>query len=72
MPRDLTHATRGVTATPEAWQRTADDLTVLRKIAATERAIYGRVTDQTARLLAERAAEVETDIALAKASGVLS
>lgn len=71
MPRDLTPARRGVPATAEGWQSTADDLTVLRKIAAAERAIYGRITDATAQLLAERMVEVETDIAIVRASGAL-
>ena len=71
MPRDLTPARRGVPATAEGWQSTADDLTVLRKIAAAERAIYGHVTAATAQLLAERMVEVEADIVMAKASGVV-
>lgn len=71
MPRDLTPARRGVPSTPEAWQSTADDLTVLRKIAAAERAIYGHITAATAQLLAERMVEVEADIAIVRASGVV-
>lgn len=67
MARDLTPARRGVTATPAS-----DDLTVLRAIVAAERAIYGRVTETTARLLAERVAQDEAAQVIAKASGVQS
>lgn len=59
--RDLTPATRGIPATAEGWQSEAHDLRVLQKVAQAERAIYGRITEQTARLIAERVAATETD-----------